>query len=366
MVIGSSIAIGASVGQGGRNRPEDVRVVQRRLNDLLPLPRRRLPVSGRVDRATVSLIMEFQAVVLLMARPTGRVGPMDETLMAMNEATSARRWGTASSTARYVPQVDSDAPRQAIAAMRRAAGSDAGRISALDDFFSVSGTVDDLSTWLSGASALEYAGEFSVVLVQLRDLGLSSSAIREVMTDAVRIGLDDLMNLTRQAPDLLGRAARGLSTASRVLNAVGLLLSAYKVLAFLHQGPEGIGAAVGEIYATGMGMAIPWAGFVDGLQGMIGLIDPALQNAPTTRAVFSFVNAINPIGLGRAGVDGVITLIVAAVRCVSEGRCTSRELDAFTERMRSSPMRVFVEWGEGLGSVMAGQWGQAFYDRFLR
>lgn len=366
MVIGSSIAIGASVGQGGRNRPDDVRVVQRRLNDLLPLPRRRLLVSGRVDRATVSLIMEFQAVVLLMARPTGRVGPMDETLMAMNDPASARRWGSTTGTARYVPQVDSDAPRQAIAAMRRAAGSEVGRISALDDFFSVSGTVDDLSTWLSGASALEYAGEFSVVLVQLRDLGLPPQTIRQVMAGAVQNGLDDLMELTREAPGLLGRAARGMSTAGTVLNAVGVLLSAYKVAGFLRQGMDGIAPAVGEIYATGMGMAIPWAGFVDGMQGMIGLIDPALQNSPTTRAVFSFINAINPIGLGRAGVDGVITLIVAAVRCASEGRCSSSDLDAFTERMRSSPMRIFVEWGEGLGSMLADRWGQAFYDRFLR
>lgn len=368
MVIGSTISLGGSVGQRGRNLPQDVRAVQTRLNDLLPLPRRRLVVSGVVDRSTVNLILEFQAVVLLMSRPSGRITPMGDTLAAMNDPASARRWSSTAAAARYVPQQESDGPRRAITEMRRAANADVGRISALDDFFSVRETLDTMSTWLSGASALHYATEFSAVLVELRQIGLDNAQIRVVMLRAVRDAdqMDLLLFLVRENPGILGRAAQTMSRASSALNAVSFLLSAYKVAGFMRNGVSGVAPSLAEIYATVMGTAVPWAGAVDGIQGLLGLIDPTLQGSPTVRTVFGVLNAVNPIGLGRVGVDAIVSLIIAALRCLSEGRCTATDLEDFTTRTRGTPMRVFVEWGESLGNAMGDRWGQAFYERFLR
>ena len=64
-----------SVGQGGINRPGDVFVVQSLLNDRLPRPHTFLPVTGDPDVGFILAIQAYQAVVLGMNPPTGRVEP---------------------------------------------------------------------------------------------------------------------------------------------------------------------------------------------------------------------------------------------------------------------------------------------------
>jgi len=78
--------IEASVGRGGTNRFPDVRVVQQllqqnitQLGPVLPVP-----VSGICDDATIGLIEMFQANVLDMSSPTGRVDPSSPTLFGLN------------------------------------------------------------------------------------------------------------------------------------------------------------------------------------------------------------------------------------------------------------------------------------------
>jgi hypothetical protein len=80
--------IGASVGTGGDNRPDDVKAVQTLLNlniaRLAPLPP--LDVDGECDAATVQAITEFQRKVLGAAQPDGRVDPDGRTLAKLSEA----------------------------------------------------------------------------------------------------------------------------------------------------------------------------------------------------------------------------------------------------------------------------------------
>ena len=73
----------ASVGQGGVNRPGDVFVVQSLLNDRLPRPHSFLPVTGDPDVGFVLAIEAYQAVVLRMSPPTGRVDPGSETYYSL-------------------------------------------------------------------------------------------------------------------------------------------------------------------------------------------------------------------------------------------------------------------------------------------
>ena len=81
-------SIGASVGSGGRNRPEDVRTVQRLLNlNLARLaPRSPLEVNGQCTPATIVAITEFQRKVMGLAHPDGRVDPSGGTLAKLSEA----------------------------------------------------------------------------------------------------------------------------------------------------------------------------------------------------------------------------------------------------------------------------------------
>ena len=73
----------ATVGRAGENRPGDVFVIQSLLNDRLPRPHSDVPVTGDADIGTVLAIEAYQAVVLRMIPPTGRVEPGSATYYAL-------------------------------------------------------------------------------------------------------------------------------------------------------------------------------------------------------------------------------------------------------------------------------------------
>ena len=72
-----------SVGREAINRPGDVFVVQSLLNIRLPKPHAPLPVTGAVDFGTVLAIETYQAVVMDMTPPTGRVDPGSATYFSL-------------------------------------------------------------------------------------------------------------------------------------------------------------------------------------------------------------------------------------------------------------------------------------------
>ena len=80
--------IGASVGAGGVNRPDDVKIVQTLLNlniaRLAPLPP--IEANGQCGPSTVEAITEFQRKVLGTTQPDGRVDPDGGTLARLSEA----------------------------------------------------------------------------------------------------------------------------------------------------------------------------------------------------------------------------------------------------------------------------------------
>ncbi len=73
----------ASVGQDGVNKPGDVFVIQSLLNDRLPRPHTFLPVTGDADPGFILAIEAYQAVVLGMNPPTGRVDPGSATYYSL-------------------------------------------------------------------------------------------------------------------------------------------------------------------------------------------------------------------------------------------------------------------------------------------
>lgn len=73
----------AAVGRGADNRPGDVFVIQSLLNDRLPRPHSEVPVTGDADIGTVLAIEAYQAVVMRMIPPSGRVEPGSATYYAL-------------------------------------------------------------------------------------------------------------------------------------------------------------------------------------------------------------------------------------------------------------------------------------------
>ncbi len=72
-----------SVGEGGINRPGDVFVIQSLLNDRLPRPHTFLPVTGSPDVGFILAIEAYQAVVLGMNPPSGRIDPGSATYYSL-------------------------------------------------------------------------------------------------------------------------------------------------------------------------------------------------------------------------------------------------------------------------------------------
>ncbi len=73
----------AAVGREAENRPLDVFVIQSLLNERLPRPHTEVPVTGASDIGTVLAIEAYQAVVLRMVPPSGRVEPGSATYYAL-------------------------------------------------------------------------------------------------------------------------------------------------------------------------------------------------------------------------------------------------------------------------------------------
>lgn len=72
-----------SVGREAVNAPGDVFVVQGLLNDRLPKPHSPVPVTGVADIGTTLAIEAFQAVMMNMTPPSGRVDPGSPTYYAL-------------------------------------------------------------------------------------------------------------------------------------------------------------------------------------------------------------------------------------------------------------------------------------------
>ena len=72
-----------SVGRGGANAPGDVFVIQSLLNDRLPKPHAPIPVNGVADVGTTLAIEAYQAVIMQMTPPSGRVDPGSSTYYAL-------------------------------------------------------------------------------------------------------------------------------------------------------------------------------------------------------------------------------------------------------------------------------------------
>ncbi|HEY4118372.1 MAG TPA: peptidoglycan-binding domain-containing protein [Byssovorax sp.] len=73
-----------SVGKGGNNSYEDVRVVQQALNDYaVLLGAARVREDGTLDDATAAAILEFQRRIVRIDAPDGRVDPASRTLRTL-------------------------------------------------------------------------------------------------------------------------------------------------------------------------------------------------------------------------------------------------------------------------------------------
>lgn len=75
--------LSSSVGRSGSNRPDDVRLVQRLINQKLPIPLSPLKEDGICGPLTIFAIAEVQRRYLRMTAPDGRIDPNGATFRAL-------------------------------------------------------------------------------------------------------------------------------------------------------------------------------------------------------------------------------------------------------------------------------------------
>ncbi len=360
MPITSSLHLTGSVGTGGGNAEADVRAVQGRLNEMIPIPRPRLQVTGRMNPETAQAIVEFQTAVLGQTPPSGVIEPRGPALMALNDPGSARRWGENRGTASgpalaYPPGVT---PSERVLLDRIAAGATAAmgpsgltELNRLLETRNYGHFKNALNTVGSG----QWAGEFGNAVRQLRALGMSSTEITMIFVDAAKsnrgAGLGKLIDTLRSSPSLGASVAR-LSRLGSVMNVAAVVLCAVEVVN--HVNNRRFGPALAEIYGTVMQIGVPWAGFVDGVQGVAYAYAPGLQGRPVITYFFRLLNAINPIGAGKAAVDITVSVFQSALTAYSSGQADIRGMDALVERLRGTPMSLFVEMGESIADLFGG------------
>lgn len=106
------MSISGSVGQSGRNFPKDVQQVQSLLNDNNAKPR--LQVDGLIGKKTITAIRWFQARIVRLGNPDGRVDPGGKTWRSLS-----KRQGKDKKTASPKPTSPNPEERKEYRAARR-------------------------------------------------------------------------------------------------------------------------------------------------------------------------------------------------------------------------------------------------------
>jgi len=352
MPITQSIFISQSVGQLGRNLPQDVKAIQQRLNELMPLSRVKLSVDGKCGPLSIACIKEFQKEVRGTRNPDGRVDPNKATLAALNDPASASKWAKMSIGAPAVPTVPGG--RMPHEDMMRAKFREAGREAEFDMFRRafVDGSIPAMKNFLGAIGRSEDATKLVSAFLAMRKFGLTFEESREVMRAITglrkqKAALDLFDDLAKPT----GKFTKMLGFTGKVAGKAGLLIAMIEIADKMADGDYFYGAT--EAYKMVMGKAVPWAAMIEGLQSLVEGLAP---DSWKSKGVFKVMRACDPIGLGAVAVDAVTTLALGAIDMVVKGKL---DVDAMlprlirlVSRMKQGPTKVFAEIGEDLGDAM--------------
>lgn len=358
MPITQSIYISQSVGNLGKNLPQDVKTIQQRLNELMPPSRKKLTADGKCGPLTIACIREFQKEVQGSKSPDGRVDIAKGTIAALNDPSSASKWAKMSIGSPALPGpsgggVPHEEPM-------RTKFREAGREGEFDMFRRalVDGSIPGMKNFLGTIGRAEDAAKLASAFLALRRWGLTFEECREVMKAATGMRkakaaielFDDISKPTSKLTKLLGHAGK-------VAGRIGLLITVIEVADKFADGDYLYGAT--EVYKMAMGKAVPWAAMIEGLQSLVEGVAPDSWKA---KGVFKVMRACDPIGLGAVAVDAITTLALGAIDMVVKGRMDADammpRLERLVARMKQGPTKVFAEMGENLGDAMyeISQW----------
>ncbi len=356
MPINSTINIMGTVGRRGRNSPNDVRVVQTRLNELARPPRSSLKVDGKCGPATEGVIADFQKVVCGSPNPDGRVDPGKKTHAALNDPASEGKWARMSIGAPAAQpgpagggNVQGLSPsQQKVAKDVEDAARKADQLGVYAEFLKQT-PVANLKKVLDAQGALANFIQLFVVAREQRALGSTVTQIAEFMSDATKMkdanGFAKILEASKRNPQMFKSA----KVAGRAAGGISLFLGAAEMANHLEK--RQYGAAAAEVYGVFMSAAVPWAGFLSAVQNLAFTWAPGLRGMPAVNYFFRMLNARDPVGLGKIAIDSFVTIIDTVIVSFQRGQLDTGQLELLVERMRNSPSNILVSAGEWLGDT---------------
>jgi hypothetical protein len=94
-------------------------------------------------------------------------------------------------------------------------------------------------------------------------------------------------------------------------------------------------------------MALGWAGLIDGIEGFCSAVMGPFESSKDER-LWKYLKAFNLVGAGGAGIDAVGTMI----HVIFSKDLDMKRMDRLVERMRDSPVQIFLEIGENLEGAL--------------
>lgn len=398
MPINQTIQIQGRVGHLAANGPDDVKAVQRQLNDHMLPPRQKLTVDGKCGPKTIAMIRDFQQNVCSMRNADGRVDPGGKTLMALNNPGSSGLWARMSlapapgSAPGSMPGAGgaggSGAPvhsglssqEQAVLDKIHAAtksdpalATDPGTGKMLVDFldFLVKNQLQTAKLLLNTQGLLQTALETGKLVELARGMKILND-LHYGNWDATARELADMIRRMGAAKTARGMAAAGSSAKvaaafKRVGNAaaiVGILFAAFEVIDHMNAGRYG--QAGKETYKAVMGLAVPWAAAVDAVQAVAEALYPGIGSSKTGSTFFIVLKSLNLLDHGGNAVDSILTILEVSVNMAKTGKLDYVLLNQLVTRLEESSATTLVHLGNGIGDWMGDHFGELMYEHFLK
>ena len=359
MPINSTIFITGSVGNGGKNSKADVSTVQQRLNDLMNAPRVPLVVDGLSGKKTIRMIRDFQRGAAGFNYGDGRVDPNGRTLAALNDPGSEGKWAKMSippepalkpkhANGAGLNDKEDDRHEELQIAVAEQVGDKAYADQVLDDLIKNYGaSFKGFVSTLGSAASLNHVAHTIRIM---KDMGLNAGQTARVIGVLIsRESAPLSKEILKQISMNGGKITAALKKLGKPMVIVAALVCAIESYNYFKKGEYG--AAAGEIYKLGMGLAVPWAALIDAIQTIIEAIAPNLQGNRYFDATFKILRTLNPLAAGGVAVDTVVTFVQMVIDGVRNGRIDMRHLDKLVNRMKSGPLGFFAEIGEGMGDA---------------
>jgi hypothetical protein len=219
-----------------------------------------------------------------------------------------------------------------------------------------------LKAFLAAQGIMQWSFEVLQAFVIARRHGFSPKEvvllIRKIYlaryaTKGAHAASDDIIQFLRlfsKSPKLV----QGLKALGKVAYVVTIVVTFLEAGNHFRKGDIGPGMA--EVYGGIMSVALPWAGAMNALQGLLYAYYPGAQS-PQVDAMFRIMLALDPIGAGKTAVDSGYTVAKVLIVSTATGKIPMGEIDRLVTRMKASPMRVWTDIGEDIGDWFGTQFG---------